>query len=104
GFFGRVFDNPAKVFDPLILKPELQDLDAFADGVKNIAEAQQRVAQTYLDDGSIEDACPPLRALLTIMATGSYEQKDAHDPRFRAMFERERLLASDWYRARLERK
>ncbi len=41
-FFGRVFDNPAKVCDDSILRPELQDLDAFADGVVYIAEAQQR--------------------------------------------------------------
>ena len=33
---------------------------AFADGVKNITEAQQRVAAEYLEDGSINDACPPL--------------------------------------------
>ena len=63
-FFGRVFDNPLKVFDDELLKPETQDADAFADGIKNITEAQQRVAQEYVQDGSIDDACPPLRALL----------------------------------------
>ena len=47
-FFGRVFDNPAKVFDEAILKPETQDPDAFADGIKNITEAQQRVAREYI--------------------------------------------------------
>ncbi|HYO10101.1 MAG TPA: hypothetical protein VER17_14120 [Tepidisphaeraceae bacterium] len=104
GFFGRIFDHPTKVFDELILKPELQDIDSFVDGIKNIAEAQQRVAQTYLDDGSIRDASPPLRALLLIMATGSWEGKDAHDPSFRRMFTREYLLASDWYRRRLDAK
>jgi len=104
GFFGRIFDNPTKVFDELILRPEKQGIEDFADGVKHIAEAQQRVAQSYLDDGSIEDACPPLRALLTIMATGSYDGLDAHAPKFRQMFSRDHVLASDWYRARLERK
>ena len=100
-FFGRVFDNPSKVFTEEILKPETQDREAFADGIWNIAETQQRVAREYLEDGSIKDACPPLRALLTIMATGSYEGKDAHHPDIRRMFTRESLLASDWYRARL---
>ena len=38
-FFGRVFDNPDKVFDESILRPETQDLEAFVDGVKNIIEA-----------------------------------------------------------------
>jgi hypothetical protein len=36
------------------------------------------------------------------MATGKYEGMDAHHPDFRAMFTRESLLASDWYRERLE--
>jgi hypothetical protein len=100
-FFGRVFDNPSKVFTDEILKPETQDRDAFADGIWNITEAQQRVAGEYLEDGSINDACPPLRALLTIMASGAFEGKDVHHPDLRLMFTRESLLASDWYRARL---
>ncbi len=103
-FFGRVFDNPSKVFDEAILMPETQDRDAFADGVKNITEAQQKVAATYLESDSVREACPPLRALLHIMANGSYEGKAAHDPEIRAMFTRESLLASDWYRARLHAK
>ena len=78
--------------------------EAFIDGMKNITQAQQRVAKGYLEDGSIEDACPPLRALLTIMATGSFEGKDANHPDIRAMFTLEYLLASDWYRRRLETK
>jgi len=103
-FFGRVFDNPGKVFSDSILKPETQDREAFVDGIKNITEAQQRVAAEYLKDGSIDDACPPLRALLTIMATGSFEGKDVHHPDIRRMFTKEYLLASDWYRQRLRTK
>jgi len=103
-FFGRVFDNPAKVFDEVILQPELQDRAAFIDGVKNITQAQQRVARGYLNDGSIADACPPLQALLTLMATGSFEGKDANHPDLRAMFTREYLLGSDWYRRRRQTK
>ena len=103
-FCGRLFDNPSRVFDRAILKPESQDLAVFVDGVHNITEAQQRVARTYFDDGSIEDACPPLRALLSIMAEGAYDGKDAHDPDVRHMFTREYLLESDWYRRRLRTK
>ncbi|HEC16001.1 MAG TPA: hypothetical protein ENI99_05430 [Sedimenticola sp.] len=102
GFLGKIFDNPNTVFTDAILRPETQDPDAFADGVNNIVETQRRVARQYLEDGSIEDACPPLRALLHIMAEGEYRGMDAHHPQFRAMFSRERLLASDWYRERLE--
>ena len=102
GFFGKIFDNPCAVFTDEILKPETQGLDIFVDGVHNIVEAQQREAQRYIDDGSIEDACPPLKALIHIMASGEYEGMDAQDPAFRAMFTREHLLKSRWYKQRLE--
>ena len=102
GFMGKIFDSPNNVFTEEILKPETQDPDVFADGINNIVEAQQRVAQQYLDDGSIDDACPPLAALLHIMATGEYEGKDAHHPDIRALFTRDYLLASDWYQERLK--
>jgi hypothetical protein len=100
-FLGRVFDNPAAVFTEEILRPEIQDPAVFADGVNNIVEAQRRVAEAYFADGTIEDACPPIRALLHIMARGHYEGKDAHHPDIRAMFTREALLASGWYQERL---
>ncbi len=100
-YFGRVFDNPTAVFTEEILRPELQDPAVFADGVDNIVEAQRRVAEAYFADGTIEDACPPLRALLHIMARGHYEGKDANHPEIRALFTREALLASHWYRERL---
>jgi len=104
GFFGKIFDKPDAVFTADILRPELQGLDVFVDGINNIVEAQQGVAQRYLDDGSIEDACPPLQALLHIMATGEYQGMDVQHPRIRAMFTRAQLLKSDWYRERLQLK
>jgi len=103
-FFGRIFDNPAKVLDDEILRPETQDLPAYVDGIKNICEAHQRVAKQYLEDGSIEDACPPLKALLNILAKGEYEGMNAHSPEFRQMFSREYVLKSEWYQARLKAK
>lgn len=100
-FFGRVFDNPTAVFNEEILKPETQDAAVFADGVMNITEAQERVALAYFEDGAIKDASPPIAALLHIMAYGHWEGKDAHHPELRAMFTREALLSSEWYKARL---
>ncbi len=100
-YLARVFDNPSKVFSDEILKPELQDPDSFADGVLHIAEAQQRVAETYFHDGGYELACPPLQAILSIMAYGEYNGKTITDPEIREMFTRESLLASDWYKRRL---
>jgi len=97
-----IFDHPDRVFTTPMLRPEQQDLAIFVDGVDNIVEAQRRVAQQYLDDGAVEEACPPLQALLHIMAEGHFGDWDEHHPEFRAMFTREALLASDWYRERLE--
>ena len=99
---GKIFDNPAVAMDEAMLRPETQDLAVFVDGVDNIVEAQQQAARHYLEDGSIEDACPPLKALLNIMALGHHEGKDVQDPAIRAMFTRDYLLASDWYAARLK--
>lgn len=101
-FLGKIFDNPQAVFTPAILRPETQDLGVFVDGVENICEAQERVARCYLQDGSIEDACPPLRALIHIMAEGHYQGRTIQDPVLRGLFSREALLGSDWYRERLE--
>lgn len=101
GLMGKIFDNPYAVFTDEILQPERQDLAVFADGINNIVETQQKVAQQYIEDGSIEDACPPLYALLHIMANGHYQGKDAHDPEIRAMFTKTYLLNSAWYQQRL---
>ncbi len=103
-FLGRVFDHPDRVFDEAYLRPETQDLEAFVDGVHNITEAQQRVALQAFEDGSIEQACPPLRVLLSIMAHGAYEGKNAHHPDVRGMFTLEALQAGEWYQERLRAK
>lgn len=100
-FFGKVFDSPTIVFDEEMLRPEVQDMDAYVDGINNIVEAQQKVAQAYIEDGSIHDACPPLQAVLYVMAEGRYQGKTIDDPSIREMFTREYLLDSDWYKERL---
>jgi phosphoenolpyruvate carboxykinase (diphosphate) len=101
-FFGRIFNYPHRVFTGEILHPETQDLAAFADGMDNITETQKLVAQAYFADGGVDMACPPLRALLHIMRDGHYEGKTLDDPAVRELFDPEKALASDWYRARLE--
>jgi hypothetical protein len=103
-FFGRVFNHPHAVFTGEMLRPELQGMDVFADGMDNIVTTQKRVAKMYFDDGSIAQACPPLKALLHIMLHDEWEGKGLGDPEFRKMFARESLLASDWYAARLAAK
>jgi hypothetical protein len=103
-YFGRVFDNPDRVFDERILRPELQDPVSFVDGVKYIREAHQRIAQQYFDDGTVEELCPPLRVLVSIMAHGTHEGRDERHPEVRALFTLESMLGSDWYARRLRAK
>jgi hypothetical protein len=103
-FLGRIFENPDSVFNDEMLKPETQDLDVFVDGINNIVEAQQWVAESYFKDGSIEGAVPPLKAVLHIMAYGNYNGKGIEDPEIRRLFDRDNMLASDWYHERLTNK
>jgi hypothetical protein len=87
-----------------MLKPELQDKDIFADGMDNIVATQKRVAKMYFDDGSIQQACPPLKALLHLMVNDEFEGQGLEHPEVRKLFTRENLLASPWYAARLAAK
>jgi hypothetical protein len=104
-FLGRVFTHPHSIFTEEILKPERQDADIFADGMDNICATHQRVAQSYFADGTLAMACPPLRALLEIMAHGrTAAGHGLGDPAVRQLFSREYLLSSEWYTARLEAK
>jgi len=99
---GRIFNNPTAVMPQEMLEPELQDMEAYVDSIRNTVEAQQRVARNYFEDGSYELACPPLKALLSIMKDGNFEGKTIDDPEIRNQFTRESLLASEWYQKRLD--
>ncbi|MDR2929661.1 MAG: hypothetical protein LBV06_01940 [Propionibacteriaceae bacterium] len=104
-YFGRIFMRPTMVFTEPMLRPETQDMDQFVDSVNTIVATHQRVAQAYIDDGTISYACPPLRALLQVMATGrSDEGWSLSSPEFRSQFTAESVLAADWYAARLDAK
>ena len=103
-FFGRMFNHPHAVFTAAMLRPELQDPEIFADGMDNIVSTQKSVAEMYFADGSIARACPPLQALLHLMARDQWEGRGLDHPDVRGMFTRDYLLASDWYAARLAAK
>lgn len=100
-FLGRIFEAPDTVFPEDLLKPEKQSLELFAAGVEAIVDAQRRAALNYFQDGSVAAACPPLKALLHIMAHGTHEKVGLNDRGFRAGFERESVLRSEWYQKRL---
>ena len=100
-FCGRILGNPNTLFGEQLLRPEQQDPAIFADGMENIVTAMRAAATSYFTDGSIAQAVLPLRALLHVMRDGAWEGHRAEAPAFRALFTREAVLASDWYRARL---
>jgi hypothetical protein len=79
-------------------------MQEFVDGVKNITENQARVAKMYFEDGSVEGAIPPLKAILHIMAYGEYNGKTLADKEVRDLFTQEYVLNSDWYAERLRNK
>ncbi len=101
-FLGRVFETPNAVFTEEILRPEKQDLEMFAQGVSEIVATQQRVAENYFNDGSVDAACPPLKALLHIMVHGHFEKKPITHPDIRNLFKRDVVIASAWYKERLK--
>lgn len=103
-FMARIFSKPDAVFTEDMLKPEQQDLEMFVASVENLSITQKRVAEGFFRDGTINNLCPPLKALVHIMVNGKYEGKDRSHPDIRAMFTREKVLNSDWYRARLVEK
>ena len=101
-FLGRLFDNPELIFNDEMLRPETQSMEDYVDGIANICEAQEKVASQYLEDGSVEAAIPPLKAILHIMATGSFEGKSIHDKDVRMLFDRDTVMKSGWYKERLK--
>ena len=101
-FLGRIFTDPISIFPEDMLKPELQDEDQYADSLLNLVEAGKMVASRYFEDGCIDRACPPLKALLEVMVKGSWEGKGLKDPEFRKLFEPESIIGSEWYKQRLE--
>jgi hypothetical protein len=103
-FFGRIFTNPDSVVPPDMLKPELQGVGDYVDGINNIVETQQRIAGNYFEDGSVDDAIPPLKALLHIMAHGQFEGKTIDDPAVRCLFDVSKVRGQQWYLDRLAAK
>ena len=100
-FMARIFSHPSVLFTESMLKPELQDLDAFAEGIDNVMSTHRRVAQYYFEDKSIKYAVPPLVALLHIMKDGHYQNKTLKDSEIRGLFKREYVIESEWYQERL---
>ncbi len=100
-FMGRIFSNPDAVLTDEMLKPEEQDLEVYVASVENLCLTQKRVAEGYLQDGTYEALCPPLKVLIHLMIDGHYNGKDRNDPEIRRLFSKEAVLSSHWYQERL---
>ncbi len=87
-----------------MLRPELQSMEEFVDGINNIVENHAIVAQNYFNDGSVEAAIPPLKAILHIMVNGEYEGKTIESKEIRELFNRDVVMNSSWYLDRLKAK
>ena len=87
-----------------MLRPELQSMSNFVDGLENIVENQTIIAKRFIAEGSADTAILPLKALIYIMAEGEYEGMTINDSSFRKLFDRSIVLESNWYKQRLERK
>ncbi len=104
---GRVFNTPDVIFPEDMLKPEIQNPGIFEDSLENVREAQREYAKRFFEDGTIELASEPVKALLHIMRDGYYqssedaEKLDLHSAEFRKMFTYEYLLESDSYWERI---
>lgn len=103
-YLGKIFDEPQTVFSDDILRPEKQSMEAFVDGVLNIVEGHKKAALSYFEDGSIEHAIPPIKAILHIMAYGHYEGHTLESDAVRNLFKKENIITSDWYKQRLQNK
>ena len=101
-YFGRIFHDPDSVFPEDMLRPEEQDAELYAESITTITDTQRRIAKAYFRDGAATIACPPLRALLEIMAQDTVDDTRLRDPEFRALFEPANILASDWYQERID--
>lgn len=100
-FMARIFSKPDAVFNEEMLRPETQDMETFVASIDNLSITQKRVAEGFLRDNTVDQLCPPLKALIYVMTEGNYKGMDRNDPEFRAMFTRDAVLNSDWYKERL---
>ena len=91
-FLARIFSSPHHVFPEDMLQPEKQDTQAFVEGVLNITENQTEIAKNLIKDKSVVEAIPPLKALVYIMAQGSYEGMDINSKSFRELFVKKKCI------------
>lgn len=101
-FGSRVFSSADSLFTDEMLRPELQDMDIFAESMETILDAHRRAAELVIKSDEIKQAIPPLHALLYITAYGDFDGMKLQDKTFRQMFDYDYVINSDWYLERLK--
>jgi hypothetical protein len=101
-FGSRVFSSADSLFTDEMLRPELQDMDIFAESMETILDAHRRAAELVIKSDEIKQAIPPLYALLYITAYGDFDGMKLQDETFRQMFDYDYVINSDWYLERLK--
>ena len=96
--------RPDAVLTEAMLRPEQQDMGMFADGVGGNRGGAAASGARVLPGWQRRAACPPLRAVLHLMAHGHYLGMTGDDPDLRALFTRESVIDSEWYLDRLRMK
>lgn len=105
---GKMWVNPEEVVPDDMLRPELQDLRAYAQS-HQVMEKTQRdaVTEAYFGESEFEyaNACPEIQIVLSLMKDGHWNGKTANDREIQEIFHpeklRDRVLSSSWYRERL---
>lgn len=72
-FFGRVFLTSDSTWSNDQIKPWEQNSELYVEGKKTLNRFKKEIALKYFNDGSIELASQPLKAILHMMAFDKYE-------------------------------
>lgn len=101
-YFARIFDHVEGLFTDEFLRPERQSMENFVNGVDFIYTNMKEQVDQYCRDGSYEELIPPLQVLFEIVKhDGEYKGMTLTSPEFLRMFDREEVVKTDWYKARL---
>ncbi|CAL6021033.1 Conserved_hypothetical protein [Hexamita inflata] len=100
-YFARIFDSVDSLFTEEHLRPEVQSMANYVNGVNFIYENIKSCVEEYYTDGSYEELLPPLKVLFDIVKNGSSNGLTLTSPEFMKMFEREEVIKSNWYQQRL---
>ncbi len=78
-YLGRTVRYAFRGISDDMLRPELQSLEEFVDGIENIATAMEEVRKALFRGRVVRGCNTPLKAVLSVMEYGNYEGKSIQD-------------------------